>query len=65
MLRRLNSALALLLENMKHINCVGKPNRVNGPKRIATVVFDDLQDTGTLKTLQRLRRGMLLTVLGE
>jgi hypothetical protein len=57
--------LRLLLKRMQYINSGRKANSVNSSIGIAMMLHDNLQDTGTPESLQRLGAVMLLANLGE
>jgi hypothetical protein len=51
--------LALLLEDVQHVDRIGETHSVDRTVGVAVVVFDDLQDAGSAEALQRLRARML------
>ena len=55
----------LLLETVQNVDPLGNLDRIDGTVRVAHVVFNNLQNTGTAKTLQWLCLVMLLARLRQ
>lgn len=63
--RRRDATHGLLLEAMQNVDGFDKPNRVYGAVGVAVVVFNDFQDSRTVKASKRLGIGMFAAILGN
>jgi len=61
----LNAFGGLLLETVQNVDPLGDLDRIDGTVRVAHVVFNHLQNTGTTKSLQWLCLVMLLARLRQ
>src|SRR5580698_4339614 len=61
--RRLDPRLRLLLKRVQDVNATSEPNGIYRAKRVASMVGNDLQRSGTAEARKGFSVGMLVTLL--